>query len=103
MSDPTDFEPNLGADNSNPPGIGFWALVPEDLATHGGDLFSEGFWALLWHRFGSWRMSVRQKFLLRPLSTLYHVVAKLCESICGILLPYTFHLGLRLKLEHFGT
>lgn len=100
--DPALFRPNDGHTNANPAGIGFWALVAEDFHTHERDMFSQGFWALFWHRFGNWRMGVRPKLLRAPLSLLYKGMAKQCEWVCGIFLPYTVRVGRRVKLEHFG-
>lgn len=91
-----------GTANLNPPGIGFWSLVAEDYATHGRDPLSQGFWALFWHRFGNWRMSVRPKLARAPLSLLYRIMFKSCEWFCGISLPYTTRVGRRVCLEHFG-
>ncbi|WP_339947149.1 hypothetical protein [uncultured Albimonas sp.] len=91
-----------GSRNANPPGISFWALVREDLATHGGDLFAQGFWAVFWHRFGNWRMSVRPKPLRAPLSVVYKTMHKLSQVIGGIEAPYSIPLGRRVKIEHFG-
>ena len=42
----------------NPPGIGLFALLREDLRTHDGNLFEQGFWAVAVHRFGNWRMGL---------------------------------------------
>ena len=94
--------PPLGTENCNPPGVGFWALVKEDFLTHSSDLLSQGFWVLFWHRFGNWRMSVRPRLLRLPLSLLYRIMAKLCEMLCGIMLPYTVQVGRRVRLDHFG-
>jgi serine O-acetyltransferase len=96
------FTPNQGAANCNPAGIGFWALVAEDLRTHDGDLLAQGFWALFWHRFGNWRMGVRPKLLRAPLTLIYRFMFKLCEWWGGIRLPYTVRVGRRVRLDHFG-
>jgi serine O-acetyltransferase len=96
------FVPNAGHQNANPPGLGFWALVVEDLRTHDGDVFAQGFWALFWHRFGNWRMGVRPRLLRAPLTIVYRVMFKLIEWMCGIYLPYTVLIGRRVRLEHFG-
>lgn len=100
--DPALFRPNPGDANGNPAGIGFWTLVAEDFRTHGRDPLSQGFWALFWHRFGNWRMSVRPRLLRAPLTLLYRIMFKLCEWVCGIMLPYTVRVGRRVRLEHFG-
>ena len=91
-----------GAVNANPPDIEFWALVREDLHTNDGDLLSQGFWTLFWHRFGNWRMGVRPRALRAPLSLIYKVMYRLCQWWAGIMLPYTVHVGRRVRLDHFG-
>ena len=91
-----------GTRNENPPGIGFWALVREDLATHDGDWTAQGFWALFWHRFGNWRMDVRPKLLRLPLSLLYRIMFKATEIFCGIKLSYNVKVGRRVRIDHFG-
>lgn len=92
----------FGRGNRNPQDIGFWALVAEDYRTHGSALFSQGFWALFWHRFGNWRMSVPTRALRMPLTLLYRLGRFFSETLCGIMLPYTVIVGRRVKLEHFG-
>lgn len=91
-----------GTRNMNPDSLGFWALVAEDFATHERNLGAQGFWALFWHRFGNWRMSVKPRPLRVPLTVIYRMMAKLTEVICGISIPYTVIVGRRVKLEHFG-
>ncbi|MEM6889066.1 MAG: transferase [Pseudomonadota bacterium] len=100
--DPALFLPNLGRENCNPKGISFWALVAEDFRTNDRDFFSQGFWTLFWHRFGNWRMSVRPKLLRIPLTILYRIMFKVCEWVCGMMLPYTVRVGRRVRLDHFG-
>lgn len=91
-----------GAHNLNPKDIAFWSLVAEDFAVHGSSLLSQGFWALFWHRFGNWRMSVHPKLLRAPLSLIYRIMFKVCEWLCGISLPYNTRVGRRVCIEHFG-
>jgi serine O-acetyltransferase len=91
-----------GERNQNPAGIGFWALLAEDLQTHDGKLLEQGFWAVAVHRFGNWRMGVRPQVLRLPLSVLYKVLFKLVEWSCGITLPYTVKLGRRVRIWHHG-
>lgn len=100
--DPALFLPNPGSTNENPKGVGFWALIAEDYRTNDRDLFSQGFWALFWHRFGNWRMGVRPKVLRAPLSILYRIMYKACQWFGGIMLPYTVRVGRRVRLDHFG-
>ena len=93
---------NAGAANRNPDDITFFALVAEDYRSQDGGLLSQGFWALFWHRFGNWRMSVKPKALRAPLSVTYKIGAKLTQWFAGIDLPYTVNIGRRVRLEHFG-
>lgn len=94
--------PNPGTQNANPTDMGFWQLVSEDFQTHDRDWWAQGFWALFWHRFGNWRMSVRSKALRAPLSMIYKMMERRVQRRCGIMLPYTVRVGRRVKLEHFG-
>lgn len=91
-----------GEVNRNPQGIGYWRLVGEDYRTHDRQFFSQGFWAVFWHRFGNWRMSVRPKLLRAPLTLIYRFMFKATEIFCGVMLPYSVPLGRRVKIEHFG-
>jgi serine O-acetyltransferase len=100
--DPSLFLPNPGNQNCNPSDIGFLALVAEDFQTNDRDWGSQGFWALFWHRFGNWRMSVRSRILRAPLTLIYRIMFKLSQWVGGIMLPYTVRVGRRVRLDHFG-
>jgi len=93
---------NRGDRDMNPPGLGLLALVREDLRTHDGDVFEQGFWAVAVHRFGNWRMGVRPKLARAPLTLLYRFLYKWVEWTCGISLPYTVPLGRRVRIWHHG-
>ena len=97
------FRLSDGSRNLNPEGIGFWSLVGEDYRTHGSDLSAQGFWALFWHRFGNWRMSVPTKILRFPLKLVYLTGHKLSQWLGGIDLSYNMKIGRRVRLEHFGS
>jgi serine O-acetyltransferase len=90
-----------GAHNLNPPGIGLFALLREDLRTHEGRLFEQGFWAIAVHRFGNWRMGL-PKLLRMPCTLVYRFLFKWVEWTCGITLPYTVKLGRRVRIWHHG-
>ena len=92
----------LGRFNRNPPGISLKALVCEDYATHGRDLFSQGFWAIAVHRFGNWRMGIRSGLLRAPFSLLYRIMAKCVQWFGGIDLMYTVKVGRRVRIWHQG-
>jgi serine O-acetyltransferase len=91
-----------GDTDANPPGMGLWALLREDLAAHDGDWSEQGFWAVAVHRFGNWRMGFRSKPIRAPLTLLYRVLSKLVEITTGITLPYTVKLGRRVRIWHHG-
>ncbi|HLL88751.1 MAG TPA: hypothetical protein VK324_05570 [Tepidisphaeraceae bacterium] len=92
---------NVGDRNCNPPGIGLFALLREDLRTHDGDWLEQGFWAIAVHRFGNWRMDL-PKPLRMPCTLLYRFLYKFVEWTCGITLPYTVIVGRRVRIWHHG-
>lgn len=81
MTGPADpFAPNDGTADRNSRGIGFWALVR--------------------HQFGNWRMSVRPK-LLRPSPSLqYRAIPRLRQWMGGRMLPCAVQGGRRAELDH---
>jgi serine O-acetyltransferase len=91
-----------GDRNENPPDLGIFALLREDLRTHDGNLFEQGFWAVAVHRLGNWRMGIRFKPLRFPFTVLYRFLFKLTECLCGISIPYATKLGRRVRIWHFG-
>ena len=88
-----------GRTDENPKGIGFWALVAEDFATHDRNFFEQGFWAVFVHRFGNWRMG-QPKVVRAPSTLLYLVLFKIVEWFCGMSLWYTVKLGRRVRIWH---
>jgi serine O-acetyltransferase len=88
-----------GDRNDNPPGVGLFRLLREDLRTHEGNLFEQGFWAVAVHRFGNWRMGL-PRVLRPPFTLLYRFLFKVVEWTCGITLPYTTRLGRRVRIWH---
>jgi serine O-acetyltransferase len=92
---------NPGDRNLNPAGIGLFALLREDLRTHDGNPFEQGFWAIAVHRFGNWRMGF-PKPLRAPMTLLFRFLTKWVEWTCGISLPYTVRLGRRVRIWHHG-
>jgi serine O-acetyltransferase len=101
--DDADLPPlNPGDKDLNPPGIGFFALLREDLRTHDNDLMEPGFWAVALHRFGNWRMGIRPKLLRAPMTLIYRLLSRSAELIGGIHLPYTVRLGRRVRIWHHG-
>lgn len=102
-ADPTSFQSlSDGSENMNPDDIKFWDLVAEDLRTHEGKVFAQGFLALFTHRFGNWRMGIKFRVLRFPFTLVYKVLFRFSEYFCGISLPYNIPVGRRVCLEHFG-
>ena len=90
---------NRGERNMNPAGMGLFTLWREDLRTHDGKVFEQGFWAIAVHRFGNWRMGL-PKPLRMPCTLLYRVLFRWVEWTCGITLPYTVRVGRRVRIWH---
>ncbi len=99
--DPGSIPLSRGDRDMNPPGIGFLALLREDLRIHGGTIFEQGFWAVAVHRFGNWRMG-RPKLLRAPLTILYRMMFLFVECAAGVSLPYNVKLGRRVRIWHHG-
>jgi serine O-acetyltransferase len=93
----------LGWHDGNPAGLSLCALVREDFATYERDLLSAGFWAVFWHRFGNWRMSIRTPMLRWPCSLLYRAMHRFIEWSTGISLNYSVRLGRRVRIWHSGA
>jgi hypothetical protein len=91
-----------GDRNLNPEGIALFALLREDLATHGNRILEQGFWALAVHRLGNARMSIRPAPLRWPFSLAYRFAEKFVEWTCGVTLPYTVSVGRRVRIWHHG-
>lgn len=92
-----------GSRDQNPTDIPLRGLLAEDFRVHGGRLMAPGFWAVAVHRFGNWRMSVRQRPLRAPLSLAYRAAFEVVRQVCGIDLPYDIKLGRRVRIVHHGS
>jgi serine O-acetyltransferase len=94
-----DLQP--GNVNENPRGLSLPALLAEDLATHGHDLLSPGFWTLAVHRFGNWRMGLPRT--VRPPATVaYRAAHWAVLALWGMDVPYNSKLGRRIRFDHHG-
>lgn len=78
----------------------FWQLLREDYEAHGRELSRPGFQAIAVHRFGTWRMGVKQRWLRMPLSVAYRAMYRGVRNFYGIEVPYTAQLGRRVVFEH---
>lgn len=77
--------------------------IREDWEAHGRDWTKPGFRAVAVHRFGNWRMGIRNKLLRAPFSVIYRWFYRKVRNHYGIELPYTVELGRRVIIEHCGA
>lgn len=94
--------PAIGSVNGNPSDINFLKLLGEDFRTHDNNLLEPGFWAVAVHRFGNWRMGIRNKVLRIPCTILYRLAFIWIDWIWGISLTYSVKLGRRVRIWHHG-
>lgn len=78
----------------------FLELVREDLNAYDGDWTRPGFQALLVHRFGTWRMSIRSRAIRIPFSVCSRALFTAVRNLYGIELPFTARIGRRVVFEH---
>ncbi|MBL9067146.1 MAG: serine acetyltransferase [Sphingopyxis sp.] len=78
------------------------AQIAEDYRAHGRAWTKPGFRSVMVHRFGVWRMTVKNGILRAPLSLIYRWGFRHCRNVYGIELPYTVALGRRVIFEHQG-
>jgi serine O-acetyltransferase len=83
--------------------LGLFAQIREDWIAHGRDWTKPGFRAVAVHRFGNWRMGIRNKFVRAPFSVLYRMMYRRVRNRYGIELPYSVSLGRRVIVEHQGA
>lgn len=91
-----------GDTNENPAGIGLLALLAEDFRTYDNNPLEPGLWAVAVHRFGNWRMGLKQRVLRTPCTVLYRTLATGVNWTFGIKLDYTVKLGRRVRIWHHG-
>jgi serine O-acetyltransferase len=91
-----------GLENENPRELSFWQLLREDFETHDYNPFEQGFWAVANHRFGNWRLGLKNPLLRAPCSLAYDALEKGIAMFGGITLPCTTKLGRRVRLWNHG-
>ena len=89
--------------NENPPDLGLLSLLREDFETYDRNPWEQGLWAIVVHRLGNSRMSIRCLPVRAPLSVAYRFGAKAVEIGTGITLPYTVRVGRRVRIWHHGS
>ena len=84
-------------------GIGYWALLREDLSVYKEGLLAQGFWALRIHRFGRAANEMRFKPLSILMKVLHRIASKLSQIFLGIYIGANARIGRRCIIEHFGN
>ena len=80
-----------------------FAQIREDWIAHDRDWTRPGFRAVAIHRFGNWRMGIKNKFVRAPFSLLYRMMFRRVRNLYGIELPYSAIVGRRVVIEHQGA
>ncbi len=101
MNDASEL-PGKGRVNGNPPDISFFGLLSEDFRTYERKFLEPGFWAVAAHRFGNWRMGIRNRALRAPFTVVYRIARIWIDWFWGIDLGYTVKLGRRVRIWHHG-
>lgn len=76
--------------------------IKEDLKVYKGNIFAQGFWAMLVYRFGRWRYGINVRLLRMPFSLLYKILFKTTQILTGIELPCEVKIGKNFRIDHFG-
>ena len=76
--------------------------IREDWRTYDQHLSRQGLWVMAVYRFGSWRYTIRWRWVRIPLSFLYKLFKAISEMLTGIELPCEATLGRRFRIDHFG-
>lgn len=74
--------------------------IKADWINHGKDWTRPGFRALVFYRFGVWRMQVRPKLLRAPFSVVYRFLYRYARNHYGIEIPYSAEIGQDVVIEH---
>ncbi|MFZ2267528.1 MAG: serine acetyltransferase [Azonexus sp.] len=77
-------------------------IVIEDFRSYRRPFLSQGYWALLVHRFGYFSRSTNIPVLTIVLKLLHIILTKLCEILFGIYIGAHVKIGRRFVIEHFG-
>lgn len=83
--------------------MNLFSLIKEDWLTHDRDWTRPGFRAVVFCRYGQWRLTIQNRFLRAPLSIIYRALYRRARTIYGIELPYSVELGRRVVIEHQGA
>ncbi len=92
----------LGQHDQNPTDVSLAKLIVEDFQTHGGRVYSPGFWALLVHRLGNRRMAIERKALRAPMTLAYLTAFECVRLVWGIDLSYVVKVGRRVYIDGRG-
>jgi len=74
----------------------------EDWRCYKNPYLQQGFWALQFHRFGTFARAQRKAIIRIPLKSIHIVLLKLSEIAFGICIGPNAKIGRRLVIQHFG-
>jgi serine O-acetyltransferase len=74
----------------------------EDYKCYREGLLAQGFWALLFYRFGALRFRFKSKLVRFPIAIIYILLSKFSQVFFGIYIGAHAKIGRRLTIEHFG-
>lgn len=77
-------------------------ILFEDFSTYRRPFLSQGYWALVVHRFGAFVRSINVPGLSFFLKACHIFLTKICEIIFGIYIGAHVKIGRRFVIEHFG-
>ncbi len=76
--------------------------IHKDFVTHGKNIGSQGFWAMVTYRCGRWRYGIAWRPLRMVFSLLYQILYKFTQIVTGIELPCEAVVGKTFRIDHFG-
>jgi serine O-acetyltransferase len=77
--------------------------IIEDYKCYREGLLAQGFWALLFYRFGALRFGFSNKLARAPIAIIYVILSKFSQVFFGIYIGSHVKIGRRLTIEHFGS
>lgn len=78
------------------------SLIGEDWRNYHRPFLQQGFWALAFHRYGSWVRTIGFKPAYFPLRVVHLFLIKVSEIAFGISIGPNAQIGRRFRIEHFG-
>jgi serine O-acetyltransferase len=74
----------------------------EDYKCYREGFLAQGYWALLFYRFGAFRFRFKTKLIRVPIVIIYIFLSKISQLFFGIYIGPNVIIGRRFVIEHFG-